>query len=429
MRRRVQRLALASALLVLLVFGLPLAFAVRLVYLNDERAELARVAEQAAAAVSPEGLRGADPVELPQAEQDTDVGLYAKGKGLVAGRGPARADAAVSGALRGSLTEGRTDGVLLVAVPVRDGESIAGAVRIAARTGAVTHRTWLTWGAMAGLSLLALGAATVLARRQTRRLAAPLVELAAVAAALGDGDFTVRAPPSGIPEIDRAATALNHTALRLDELVTRERALGAGASHQLRTPLTGLRLVLEAGRNGDEATLRSAAATAIEATDQLERTIDDLLTVTAQDRPTGPERRLDVQALLDELETERVGPLGLQGRPLRVRRDPQLPHTTASASTVRQILAVLVDNACEHGQGVITVRARDAGDALAVDVSDEGDGPGPAAALFSRDADRAPGHGLGLPLAHALAEAEGGRLVLTHAGPHPRFTLFLPAAG
>jgi signal transduction histidine kinase len=103
-----------------------------------------------------------------------------------------------------------------------------------------------------------------------------------------------------------------------------------------------------------------------------------------------------------------------------------LPEVRASPGAVRQILAVLADNATVHGRGTVTVRARDAGGALALDVEDEGSGPPADADLFRPAAAHRPGHGLGLPLARALAEAEGGRLVLSRPGALPRFTLVLP---
>jgi signal transduction histidine kinase len=98
---------------------------------------------------------------------------------------------------------------------------------------------------MLGLELVSTTLTWQLARWQARRLARPIETLAASAWRLGDGDLTVLAEPSGIPEIDTAATALNNAAARIGDLVDRERALTAHASHQLRTPLARLRLSLE----------------------------------------------------------------------------------------------------------------------------------------------------------------------------------------
>ncbi|MCW2611642.1 MAG: integral rane sensor signal transduction histidine kinase, partial [Cryptosporangiaceae bacterium] len=263
-------------------------------------------------------------------------------------------------------------------------------------------------------------AAALVARRQSGRLARPLVALATAARTLGDGDFTVRAPRSGVPEIDTAAAALDDTAGRLDGLLARERAFSANASHQLRTPLTGLRLILEAASGGGEAELRQAATRAIEAADRLERTIDELLALSRSG--SASTRPLDVDGVLTDVRDTWVGQLGASGRALRTVHDPELPEARASGAAVRQILAVLVDNATVHGRGTVAVRARDAGDALAFDVEDEGPGPDPDADLFARHP-AGNGHGLGLPLARALAEAEGGRLVLSRGA---RFTLVLP---
>jgi signal transduction histidine kinase len=121
--------------------------------------------------------------------------------------------------------------------------------------------------------------------------------------------------------------------------------------------------------------------------------------------------------------------LAAAGRRLHVIADPGLPPVDASAAALRHGVDVLVDNAAEHGAGTVTVRARPAAGAWALDVSDEG--PGPSAGdgdLFRRRSETATGRGIGLALARSLADAEGGRLVLSRPGPGPCFTLLLPAA-
>jgi signal transduction histidine kinase len=87
-------------------------------------------------------------------------------------------------------------------------------------------------------------------------------------------------------------------------------------------------------------------------------------------------------------------------------------------------LAVLVDNAAQHGAGTVTVHARDASATTAIDISDEGTGlDDDQTDLLDRRT--AKGHGIGLSLARDLAEAEGGRLRLSSRTP-TTFTFFLP---
>jgi signal transduction histidine kinase len=90
---------------------------------------------------------------------------------------------------------------------------------------------------------------------------------------------------------------------------------------------------------------------------------------------------------------------------------------------------VLVDNALRHGGGIVTVRARAAGEGAAIEVSDEGAGfSGDPERFFARRGSSAEGYGIGLALARSLAAAEGGRLTLDRPSP-PLFTLRLPPAG
>jgi signal transduction histidine kinase len=232
---------------------------------------------------------------------------------------------------------------------------------------------------------------------------------------LGGGDFSVRTAASGIPEIDSAGASLNTTAERLGSLIGRERAFSAHASHQLRTPLTGLRLGLETALDAPDGDLRAAVAGAIGSADRLERTIEDLLSLARE--PSRPGTPLDMAALAEEARATWGPVLAARGRQLRLQAAPDAPASTAAPAAVRQALWVLLDNAVQHGAGTVTVTVRDAGGALAVDVADEGRGPS--------DGGRSKGQGIGLGLARSLAEAEGGRLRLTRPAP-PVFTLLLP---
>jgi len=279
---------------------------------------------------------------------------------------------------------------------------------------------------MLALGAVAIGATWLVARRQARRLSAPLESLAGAAQRLGEGDFSVRTTASGIPEIDAAGSALDVTADRLDDLVGRERAFSSTASHQLRTPLTGLRLTLETALDAPDAAQRASVVHALESADRLERTIDDLLSLA---RHTPVDRAvLPLPALVQDWTSAWAPVLAGVDRRLRVQVAPWLPAGRASEAAVRQVVDVLLGNAVVHGAGTVALVVRDAGATVAIDVSDEGEGPPEGAEVFRSRAATPPGHGIGLSLARALAEAEGGRLVLSHSRP-PTFSLLLPAAG
>jgi signal transduction histidine kinase len=428
MRRRIQLVGVLAATLAVGLFGVPLAVAVVVLLRSDEYGELERAADTAAVQVAPALVAGRSVTGFADDDEDgISVAVYALDGRRLAGTGPAPGDDPVRRAAGGQVAHGGgVGGQLALAVPVTGGDRVVAVARAASTTSRLYLQIALAWLGLAGLAGVALAAGTLLARRQSRRLADPLVRLVAAAQSLGEGDFTVQAPAAGIEEIDAAGSALTRTAERLGELVGRERAFSADASHQLRTPLTGLRLRLETALDGG-GDLRPAVVGALETTDRLERTVDELLAL-ARDAPSA-RTPADLPALLAELRDGWQGPLREAGRTLRLSVPPALPGTSASAAATRQILDVLLANASRHGAGAVTVTAREADTAVAVDVADEGAGVRvPAEALFGRRTDRAAGHGIGLALARALAEAEGGRLVLSRAGPAPVFTLLLPAA-
>ncbi|MBB4689415.1 sensor histidine kinase [Amycolatopsis jiangsuensis] len=422
MRRRIVTITVVVAVLATALFGLPLAVGVLWYFRTHTTSELERAADGAAVVVS--DALSADRVPRLPADDElpggAEVGVYDATGNLVAGQGPARADEVVRtvASTRRDMADGAVGADDVLAVPVLTGARLTGVVRAAVPQSEMTREVGLIWLAMAGCAVAAVGAGWLVARRLAGRLTRPLEELASAATRLGDGDFTARAPESAVAEIDRVGAAFDVTAERIGETLARERAFSAEASHQLRTPLAGLRLQLEAALETPGMDPYAAVRAGIASTDRLERTVEDLLALSRERRTT--RAVLDLDALLAELRSTTLP----GGRELRIElHDP--PTIRASAAAVRQILAVLLDNTINHGHGTVTVLARDAGEVLALDISDEGPDLG-ARDPFAQPADAAGGHGIGLRLARSLAEAEGGRLRLTRPDP-PTFTLLLPA--
>jgi signal transduction histidine kinase len=427
-RTRIVGLAVLAAVLAIGLFGVPLAAGVLKYAISDERTKLLRVADAAAAAVTADVLRGNMPTDLPDPKDETHLAVYVDRGLRILGSGPDGGDPQVYRALHGEIRTGDYNGDLVVAVPVTHDSDVIGAVRAASPRAAVYRHVALVWLGMLGLAALAIGAVWLVARRQAGRLARPLEELSEAARRLGQGDFSVRTTRTEIPEIDAVGSALNSTAGRLDDMLARERSFSADASHQLRTPLTGLRLRLEAALHHPGQDLRQAITDGIAAADRLEQTIEELLAL-ARDTRSSNSTPLDLPALLEEIQASWHDRLAAQDRKLRVAVDPQAPVSLASTAAVRQVLTVLLDNAATHGSGTVSVAVRNASDALAIDVSDEGAGiTTPEPELFTRRSRLADGHGIGLALARSLAEAEGGRLRLTRPCP-PTFTLLVPAQG
>jgi signal transduction histidine kinase len=418
-RRRIVVLSVLAAVLATSLFGIPLAVGVARFYLDAQRTQLERVADTAAITIAADAGQGSRPAALTPPDSDVDLAVYGVDGRRLSGDGPATADLPVTRALDGAPVIQNVAGQLVVAVPVTVGNRVGAVVRAASDYAAVTRRIAWTWAAMLGLGALAVGATWLVARRQARRLAGPLEALSRTSQQLGAGDFSVRTQTTGIPEIDSAGTSLNSTAARLGDLVSRERAFAAAASHQLRTPLTGLRLGLETAVEAPGADLRAAATAAIAAADRLERTIEDLLSLAREPGREGVP--LDLQELAGEIDLTWRPLLATQGRALRLDLQPDAPATGAAVAAVRQVLAVLLDNAARHGAGTVTLTVRDADGALAFDVAD--DGPGMDDVVPPRGGTG--GHGIGLALARRLAEAEGGRLWLSRPAP-PVFTLLLP---
>lgn len=446
MRQVLLRSTLGLLVAALLLFAVPLGIAVRGLLVDRALDQLQAELQQVAAFVE-QRARTCGEVQLwltAAAQGGADVTLFGRGGEVLfaAGRArPAPPDDAVVAAWAGRPGRALVDGRLSAAVTLSSG--VCGRqllVRATAPDDDLTGSVRRAWLAIAGVGAAVLVLAFAATRLQGRRLAAPFEELARSAARLGDGDFTARAPRTGLPEADAIAEALDTTADRLGRTVQRGAAFTADASHQLRTPLTALRLHLEtlAAGGADPGAVEAALAEA----GRLEATVDELVELTRLDAAT---RHVDLGALVSErAEVWRARAAAL-GRELHVERLP-VPRLPVRAAAVGQALEVLLDNAMEHGRGRVTIRIAPtlpAGDepqdggpdgrgGIRICVLDEGPGIEPERALQPGSRDRgaaAPVQGgRGLVLARSLVEGEGGRLLLerTDAGG-TRACLVLPA--
>lgn len=433
MRRRLLLSTLAAVGAVVILLGLPLAIAVRSVLTQQALDDLQREAEQAQVLLEQVGGGGPQAVVLLAAiaeESGSRLTLVDRRTGRVAvidTGGPPHDDsflahtADVASAQRGEVGRTSAPGLLAVTVPVRGGgaDQLVRAARTDEVLAASIRRAWLQ---IAALAAAALGVAAVIAWWQGRQLAVPLEALARSARQLGDGDFSVRAPRSGVPEPDDVAAALDTTADRLAALVARNRSFSADASHQLRTPLTALRLNLEAI---EAAGARSdLVADALAEVDRLDGTIEELL---ALGTPESSPQPVDLESLV----AERIGGwqalARAQGRAVTLQAAP-VPPIPVRPAAVWQSVQVLLDNALEHGDGTITVTLQPVTGGVRLCVADEGRGFPEGHDIPSRPVDMSGGRGRGLPLARSLIEAEGGRLRIEPSETGALVCLLLPSS-
>ena len=424
MRRRIITAILVVTALAEVLFALPLALTIQRRLADEDQLELTQLAALAANRVA-DGRLVLGTVPVPEREQL--LGLYDASGRLIDGRGPVALETRTAATLTDRVIHTREDGLLVVTVPVIEGSTVLGVVRAAEPLSAGATRVRLVWLQLAALAGVALVLSAVAASALGRRLTRPLASLGRDAARIGEGDFTVRATPTGLAEIDRVGADLGRTAERVSSLFAREQAFTADASHQLRSPLTGLRLTLEAELAHPRPDHRDAISQALIDVERLEKTIDDLLNL-ARDTAT-PRAAVDLGAVLDDLDRRWHDTFARAGRRLTVSAGSDVAAPTISGAALTHVLDVLVDNARHHGEGDVVVATRGHQGAVSVSVTDQGPGVADPGAIFERRTASGGGTGIGLALARRLTEAEGGRLHLRAAGGGTTFEVTLPAPG
>lgn len=404
MRRQLIATTALIALAAILVFGIPLGLVESARARGDALARLEREADGVAAAAGDESRLNAAHLARFLRSGHAAV-LDARGAELRLGRmPPGKRLSARSGASQGGVR-------VTVYAPADE----------VARRG---RQVWLLVGALA---VLGTAAAAGLAVLQARRFIQPMERLAVTSARLGEGDFSARAGRLDLPELDRVARALDAAAVQIAQLVGRQREFAANVSHQLRTPLTAMRLRLdELATLEDPAAAHAELEATLRVADRLERTVTDLLEL-ARAGDIGRPRDIDLAALAREHAAGWAPLYARARRHLQTEVEAPLP-ARVSPGGVAQALDVLLENSMAHGAGTTRLVAAAANGRSVLAVED--DGPGVPAELgeeiFKRHVSTAGSTGLGLPLARALVEADGGRLVLAHP---TRFEIVLPRPG
>ena len=258
------------------------------------------------------------------------------------------------------------------------------------------------------ITLAIVIAVVMIAVRQATR---PLKVLADAADALGRNLDAAPLVEQGPTETRRAAQAFNHMQARVKRLIDeRSRALAA-VSHDLRTPLTRLRLRAELV--SDER-LRDQMADDLDAmATMIDATLDYLRGL--QDSEVA--RPIDMNALLHSLASDAA----VLGKAISVDGLAQQPYT-GRLSALRRALQNLIDNAIKHGHGA-HLRIEDSATALRIVVDDDGPGIAPEKLVRVTEPYYRPdgsgsratgGVGLGLSIVKDIALVHGGELVLTN---------------
>ncbi|MEV7012402.1 ATP-binding protein [Streptosporangium sp. NPDC051022] len=409
MRRRLLSSTLLVAVIGVLLLGIPLGVAVNRLIEEEATQELSSQAKSLLGEVEYARIQDqpVDPEQLKRKYPDRYIQVYAKGtppQVTMVGTEPPDN--------RKMTQDAQSENGVYVAVS-RDRTQVEREVK-----------AWLLL--IIALASAALAVAVGLAIVQSRRLTLPLSDLAMIAERLGSGDARPSKHRYGIQELDRVAEVLDRSATRISDLLAREREFATDASHQLRTPLTGLTMRLEeiVAAAHEPGIVKEEGEAAIVQAERLTAVIDELLAAARRQRQAQADAVM-LDELLDQQFIEWGPAFRRVGRKLKLSGTRGL-QALGTSGGVSQVISTLLENSLEHGGGTVTVTTNYKDRSIVIEVADEGNGVSDelAGRIFERNVSGAGGTGLGLTLARALAAADGGRLELVRPRPAV-FALFL----
>lgn len=339
----------------------------------------------------------------------------------------------VATALSGQLATGQRYSnsiggqLLYVAVPVLNGDQTVGAVRITFPATVVQSRLdqqiSLLW--IVGVSAMALAAivALILSTSVTR----PIRNLQRTAEAITEGDLTSRSDErKGPPEIRALARAYNRMSDRLNEMLATQQRFAADASHQLRSPLTALRLRIETAHELLQSDPERAAARLEAAEHEAERLndiVEALLLLSRGELDSGNTEPVDVAAAAQAM-CEVWSPLAEESGVTVEYLGVDSVIARALPGAIEQVVGNLVDNAIRASKPstTVTIQVTREGSEAVLKVLDEGRGMttdelAQAFDRFWRSDTSSSGTGIGLAIVRKLVEASGGTVGLMQRIP------------
>jgi signal transduction histidine kinase len=309
--------------------------------------------------------------------------------------------------------------IMVAAAPVID-EQLRGAIRITRDYGEVDTKIRQTVFGLGAIGLAGLGAGVLIAFGLAGSLSHPIQRLADAARRLGGGDLSARAGDvGGAAEVKDLAHSFDDMAGRLERTVQAQREFVANASHQLRTPLTGMKLRLEgaiADAPNDDVERQLIAAE--KEVDRLSAIVDRLL-VMAQEIEQGVPTHVDLHEAAQLAVDRWLERADLVDSSLTLIGDGALVQ--ANPTDLDQILDNLLDNALSYAPGAIDVETGVEERRGWIAVRDRGRGIPPqeqdrvVERFYRGKGAPAGGSGLGLAIARELAEKWGGSLTVTDA--------------
>jgi signal transduction histidine kinase len=325
--------------------------------------------------------------------------------------------------------------LLIVTAPVVHLRQVIGAVRVSEPLGEVNASIRRSLAALAAVGLAVILVGLVLAWLLAAVIARPVRRLARTAAALGEGDLSARADVEGRGELATLAGAFNRMAGTLGANIQAQRDFLANASHQLRTPLTGLRLRLEAIEQEGGPAAEQAAKAQTEVA-RLAELVEDLLELARSSsvEPTGG--RVDLAEAARRATDRWAGPAAEHGKRI-VERTEGNCAVWANPGDLGHILDNLIENSIRYTpEGTeIAVECRSVGGRPELVVADTGPGipPEERSRVFERfyrgsiGRKAGSGTGLGLAVVAELVHRWGGEVhVADGTGTGARFEAIFP---